>query len=99
MADRPALVVAANAPRRYPSPPWPQVPEGILLCNMAVAAAALRVTEQQLIDLHWDGLVPRPFKLGGRLLFSTNELADWMAAGSPDRATWEHIKAKQASTL
>lgn len=43
----------------------------------------------------WDagGKVPRPLRLGGRTLWLVSEINDWLAAGAPDRATWEAGKA------
>jgi len=43
----------------------------------------------------WDaaGRVPRPVRIGSRVLWSYRELMRWDAAGMPDRDQWEAIKA------
>jgi predicted DNA-binding transcriptional regulator AlpA len=35
------------------------------------------------------GKIPRPNKLGGRTLWRLRELREWIAAGCPDRGSWE----------
>ena len=47
----------------------------------------------------WDaaGKLPRPVKIGGRTLWYVREVHAWLAAGSPDRATWEAMKAHPAT--
>jgi predicted DNA-binding transcriptional regulator AlpA len=44
----------------------------------------------------WDrwtaaGLTPAPVKIGGAVLWSRAELAEWCRAGCPDRPTWQPI--------
>jgi predicted DNA-binding transcriptional regulator AlpA len=36
---------------------------------------------------------PAPVRLGGRILWRTQELREWIAAGCPDRMTWEALKS------
>ena len=38
------------------------------------------------------GKLPMPIRLGGRVLWSVDELKDWIRAGCPDRAAWAHIR-------
>ena len=47
----------------------------------------------------WDvaGKLPKPVKLGGRVLWYLPEIHEWLQAGCPDRATWEAIKAARSS--
>jgi hypothetical protein len=42
----------------------------------------------------WDALgkVPRPARIGGRVLWDYRELVAWSAAGMPSRETWEAMK-------
>ena len=47
----------------------------------------------------WWGLnrqekTPASFKMGGSTLWMRSELLQWVAAGCPDRATWEASKKK-----
>jgi len=39
------------------------------------------------------GKIPRPVKVGGRVLWVLDEIRAWLAAGAPDRAAWERIRA------
>lgn len=39
------------------------------------------------------GKLPRPFRLGGRVLWNLLEIRNWLHAGSPDRTAWEAMKA------
>jgi predicted DNA-binding transcriptional regulator AlpA len=46
----------------------------------------------------WDrwtaaGLTPAPVRIGGAVLWSRHELAEWCRAGCPDRRTWAPIWA------
>jgi predicted DNA-binding transcriptional regulator AlpA len=45
----------------------------------------------------WDaaGKLPRPVRIGGRVVWRIDEIRAWLEAGAPDRQTWE---ARQAST-
>lgn len=45
----------------------------------------------------WDrltagGKTPRAIRLGGRPMWRVDELREWIAAGCPDRKTWEVIR-------
>jgi predicted DNA-binding transcriptional regulator AlpA len=37
--------------------------------------------------------VPAPVKLGGRTLWRTQELREWVESGCPDRRTWEALRS------
>lgn len=39
----------------------------------------------------WDrlGTIPAPVRIGGRVLWRTDEIRQWLDAGSPDRETWD----------
>ena len=41
------------------------------------------------------GRVPAPLKLGGAVLWRTDELREWVAAGTPPRERWEAMRAAQ----
>lgn len=43
----------------------------------------------------WDGLgiIPAPNRIGGKVVWSVPEVREWLAAGSPDRATWNAMRA------
>ena len=39
------------------------------------------------------GKLPKPIRLGGKVLWSIDELKAWIAAGAPPRDVWEARKA------
>jgi predicted DNA-binding transcriptional regulator AlpA len=43
----------------------------------------------------WDaaGKLPTPVRIGGRVVWRVDEIRAWLAAGAPDRETWEARKA------
>jgi predicted DNA-binding transcriptional regulator AlpA len=73
--------------RQAPSPPLEplQVP--------APEAARLSgVSEATWYRLVAAKKVPAPVRLGGRVFWRVAELREWVAAGCPDRRTWEARK-------
>jgi prophage regulatory protein len=42
----------------------------------------------------WDstGKIPRAVRIGGKVLWRSEELRAWVAAGCPDRVTWESTR-------
>lgn len=55
-------------------------------------AGMLGTSERNVWKLSSGGLIPAPFKLGGRVLWNVADIRRWLDAGSPDRPTWERIK-------
>jgi len=47
----------------------------------------------------WDaaGKLPTPLRIGGRVVWRVDEIRAWLAAGAPDRATWEARKVASRS--
>ena len=39
------------------------------------------------------GKLPAPVRVGGRVMWLVSEIRAWLAAGAPDRATWEAMRA------
>jgi len=58
------------------------------------AATLLGISRAQLYRLHSSGrLGPLPFYLGTKApRWSVAELRDWLAAGCPDRLTWQRLR-------
>lgn len=48
--------------------------------------------------LKWQsaGLIPRPRRIGRRVLWDVAELRAWFAAGAPSREAWDEMKADRA---
>ena len=56
-------------------------------------AAVLDGSRRWISTMDSLGKLPRPFRLGGRVLWNLLEIRDWLHAGSPDRTAWEAMKA------
>jgi predicted DNA-binding transcriptional regulator AlpA len=39
------------------------------------------------------GKLPAPVRVGGRVLWRVAEIRAWLAAGAPDRETWDRIRS------
>ena len=39
------------------------------------------------------GKLPRPVRIGGKVVWVVDEIRAWLAAGAPDRETWEARRA------
>ena len=60
-----------------------RVPEAAALCNSAVRTWR---------TLNAIGKIPRPIRLGRSIYWRPDELKAWVAAGCPDRVTWEAMQ-------
>jgi len=86
-----------------PSPPGQCLPSTTvpsivaLMTGREQAALACGVSVQSWDRHNKAGRVPKPIRLGGRLLWCVAELREWCAAGCPDRKSWEAMKSAQRS--
>jgi predicted DNA-binding transcriptional regulator AlpA len=61
------------------------------------AAALLGISRAQLWKLHAAGKLPQPVYLGSKApRWRAGELRDWLAAGAPDRTTWQRMQGGRA---
>lgn len=58
------------------------------------AATYCGISERSWYDLLKAGRAPAPVRLGRSTRWLRGELAAWLAAGCPTRATWERAKAR-----
>jgi len=92
-------ILQMTRPEALPSvgtqPPVRSAPPSIAPEQVPASGAACfaGVGESTWWRLHSAGKVPKPNKLGGKTLWRVQELRDWIAAGCPDRARWEAIRA------
>jgi predicted DNA-binding transcriptional regulator AlpA len=63
------------------------------LLRRQAAARYLGVGVSTLDRLSAAGLVPQPIRLGGALVWSRHELAEWCRRGCPPQAEWAPIWA------
>lgn len=84
MTDEPADTAAPTA--AHPRPPRGPMP-------LAVGAKALaRMLSCGLRSIRtWDagGRLPRPIRIGGKVVWSVSEIRAWLEAGAPNRAEWD----------
>jgi predicted DNA-binding transcriptional regulator AlpA len=64
-----------------------------LLLPAPEASRLCSVSEATWWRLHASAKIPRPVRLGKRTLWRAEELRAWIAAGIPDRRTWEAMQA------
>ena len=56
----------------------------------------LSLSKRQIFRLNSSGKIPTPIRISGAVRWSAQEISAWLAAGAPDRKTWEAVK--QAGT-
>ncbi len=52
----------------------------------------LSLSKRQIFRLNSSGKIPAPVRIGGAVRWSTEEISAWLAAGAPDRKTFEAMK-------
>ena len=50
------------------------------------------LSKRQIFRLNSCGKIPAPIRIGGAVRWDSQECAGWLAAGAPDRKTWEQMK-------
>ncbi len=63
-----------------------------ILLSASEAAALLGIGRSLFYSLHSEGKIPAPRRLGGRVLWSKQELEQWINNNCPNRQKWESIK-------
>ena len=52
----------------------------------------LSLSKRQIFRLHSCGKIPTPIRIGGSVRWAETTIAEWLAAGAPDRKTFEAMK-------
>ena len=52
----------------------------------------LSLSKRQIFRLNSYGKIPASIRIGGAVRWSAQECSDWLAAGAPDRKTWQALK-------
>lgn len=52
----------------------------------------LSLSKRQIFRLNSSGKIPAPIRIGGAVRWDSQQCVDWLAAGAPDRATWEALQ-------
>lgn len=55
----------------------------------------LNLSKRQIFRLNSSGKIPAPIRIGGAVRWAESTIADWLAAGAPDRKTWEALKQER----
>lgn len=63
-----------------------------LLVDARRIARKAGVSRSHWLKLHASGRVPAPIRLGGRVLWRPEEVAEWTRAGCPSRDRWEAMR-------
>jgi len=64
----------------------------IMALSAAELAQALGVSLRHVHRMNTAGKIPRPIRLSRSVRWPIQEIQAWLAAGAPDRRTWEAIK-------
>lgn len=71
----------------------PAAPDAPLVADARRLAALLNLGLRTIRSLDAAGRLPAPIRIGGRVLWRIDDVRAWLAAGAPDRATWEARRA------
>ncbi len=63
-----------------------------LLMTAAEVSGLLGISRSLFYELHAEGKVPAPVKLGKRVLWRPDELRAWVDADCPNRLEWDQIR-------
>jgi len=55
----------------------------------------LNLSKRQIFRLNSSGKIPAPIRIGGAVRWAESTIAEWLAAGAPDRRTWEAMKQER----
>ena len=65
------------------------------LWNAKTFGQRLSLSKRQIFRLNSCGKIPAPIRIGGAVRWSAQECTDWLAAGAPDRKTWEQMRGAE----
>jgi len=55
----------------------------------------LNLSKRQIFRLNSSGKIPAPIRIGGAVRWAESTIAEWLAAGAPDRKTFEAMQEMQ----
>jgi hypothetical protein len=88
---QPLKLHSERASDETPAAPTPVEPLPLLI-SAAIAATLCGVSLASWHRYVSPGKIgPEAVRLGGRVLYRRQELVDWVAAGTPDRRTWQAL--------
>jgi len=67
----------------------------VLALSATDLAYRLGVSLRHIRRMDSSGKLPRPIKLGASVRWPVAEIEQWLAAGAPDRRTWQAMNQEQ----
>jgi len=64
----------------------------IQLLTAKELGARLSLSKRQIFRLNSCGKLPKPLRIGGSVRWAESTIAKWLAAGAPDRRTFEAMQ-------
>jgi len=55
----------------------------------------LSLSKRQVFRLNSCGKIPAPIRIGGSVRWAQSTIDEWLAAGAPDRATFERMQERR----
>ena len=55
----------------------------------------LSLSKRQIFRLNSSGKIPAPIRIGGSVRWAESTISKWLAAGAPDRGTFEAMQEVQ----
>jgi predicted DNA-binding transcriptional regulator AlpA len=89
--------LTAHQPATTPNPPLAGSGLAPLLGDAVTVGALLGLSSRSVRRLDSSGRLPRPVRCGGSVRWRLDELRLWVAAGCPDRSTWDETQAESAT--
>ena len=65
----------------------------ILVVRAKELAKILSISIVSVRRMDSGGLLPKPLRLGGCVVWNLAEIKAWLSAGSPDRVRWQALQA------
>ena len=59
----------------------------------------LNLSKRQIFRLNSSGKIPAPIRIGGAVRWAESTIAKWLAAGAPDRKTFEAMQQQEAENV
>jgi predicted DNA-binding transcriptional regulator AlpA len=88
MSDTPLRLVTPPTPAGSADPP--------LVVDARRLAAMLGASVRAVRSWDASGRLPKPLRIGGRVVWRVSEICAWLDAGAPDRGTWEARRAARS---
>lgn len=65
------------------------------LLSAEAVGKMLSLSRRQIFRLNSSGKIPAPIRIGGAVRWAESTIAEWLAAGAPDRKTFEAMQEMQ----